>query len=402
MKILVLNSGSSSQKSALFELGPKNSAEPVPPLWEGKLDWDGEQERLTIRNARGKELRNEKNIAVDKRPASVEAMLQNLWNGPTAVLQSSAEIAVVGHRVVHGGAKLTQPTVIDSAVKREIAELSAIAPLHNRAALEGIELVAHLLPGTRQIAVFDTGFHRTLPAQAKTYPGPYDWYEQGIQRYGFHGINHEYCVHRAAKLLRRDLPSLKIITCHLGNGCSLAAVDGGKSVDTTMGFTPLEGLMMGTRSGSIDPGIVTYFMRVKDMGYYELDRMLNRQSGLLGISGISSDMRDVAEAMRKGNKRAQLAFDIFVHRLVSEIGAMAASLGGVDALVFTAGIGENSADVRRAACTKLEFLGVKLDESKNSSVKPDAEISAAKSSVRVLVICAQEDWAIARECARLA
>jgi acetate kinase len=401
MKILVLNSGSSSQKSALFELGPEISADPVAPLWEAKLDWDGEQERLTIRNARGKELRDEKKTAVDKRSASVEAMLQNLWSGPTGVLESNAEIAVVGHRVVHGGAKLTQPTVIDAAVKREIADLSAIAPLHNRVALEGIELIEQLLPGTRQVAVFDTAFHRTLPVEAKIYPGPYEWYEQGIQRYGFHGINHEYCAHRAARLLRRDLSSPKIITCHLGNGCSLAAVDGAKSVDTTMGFTPLEGLMMGTRSGSIDPGIVTYFMRVQDAGYYELDRMLNRHSGLLGISGLSSDMRDIVDAMRKGDDRAKLAFDIFVHRLVAEIGSMAASLCGVDALVFTAGIGENSAEVRRAVCTKLEFWGIKLDDASNARVKTDSDISASDSSVRVLVIRAQEDWAIARECARL-
>ena len=401
MKILVLNSGSSSQKSALFEIGSEVSADPVAPLWEGKLDWDGDEERLTVRNARGKELRDEKKTAADERSASVEGMLTNLWSGPTAVLQSSTEITLVGHRVVHGGAKLTQSTVIDAAVKREIAELSAIAPLHNRVALEGIELIAQLLPGTRQVAVFDTAFHRTLPAEAKIYAGPYEWYQQGIQRYGFHGINHEYCAHRAGRLLRRDLSSLKTITCHLGNGCSLAAVDGGKSIDTTMGFTPLEGLMMGTRSGSIDPGIVTYFMRVKDAGDYELDRMLNRHSGLLGISGLSSDMRDIVDAIHKGNDRARLAFDIFVHRLVAEIGAMVASLGGVDAIVFTAGIGENSAEVRRAACAKLEFLGVKLDHTKNSSLRPDADISRQESNVRVLVIRAQEDWAIARECVRL-
>jgi len=399
MKILVLNSGSSSQKSALFELGPEDSDDPVPPLWEGKLDWDGEQERLSISNAQGKKLRQERKTPPEKRTASVQSMLQKLWQGPAAVLRSKEEIAIVGHRIVHGGAKLTQPVVIDSAVKREIADLSAIAPLHNRVALEGIELIERLLPGTRQISVFDTGFHRTLPLEAKIYSGPYDWYEQGIQRYGFHGINHEYCARRAAKLLSNA--SLKIVSCHLGNGCSLAAILDGKSIDTTMGFTPLEGLMMGTRSGSIDPGIVTYFMRVKDTGYYELDRMLNRRSGLLGISGLSSDMRDIVDAMRKGDERARLAFEIFVHRLVCELGAMAASLGGVDVLVFTAGIGENSADVRLAACKKLGFLGVHLGEDKNAGAKPDVDISASESTVRVLVIRAQEDWSIARECARL-
>jgi acetate kinase len=401
MKILVLNSGSSSQKSALFELGSETSDDPVPPLWEGKLEWDGEQEELTIRNAQGKELRERKDAPPDKRPAAVEAMIHNLWSGPTAVLESANEIAIVGHRIVHGGPNLTEPAVIDSSVKREIADLSAIAPLHNRVGLEGIELIERLLPGTRQIAVFDTGFHRTLPQEAKIYPGPYEWYERGIRRYGFHGINQEYCAHRTAQLLKRDLSTLKIVTCHLGNGCSLAAIAGGKSVNTTMGFTPLEGLMMGTRCGSIDPGIVTYLMRVEHAGYYELDSALNRRSGLLGISGVSSDMRDVIDAMSKGNERAKLAFDIFVHRLVLEIGAMAASVGGLDVLVFTAGIGENSPEVRRATCDNLEFLGVKLDDATNSTAKPDIEISPPDSKVRVLVIRAQEDWAIARECARL-
>jgi acetate kinase len=401
MKILVLNSGSSSQKSALFELAGEASSDPVPPLWEGKLDWDGDEERLSLSNAQAGTLRQEKKTKPEDRPRSVELMLENLWTGPTAILRSKEEISVVGHRVVHGGAKLTKPTVIDSAAKREIAELSAIAPLHNRVALDGIELIEKLLPGTRQIAVFDTSFHRSLPLAARIYPGPYDWYEQGIERYGFHGINHQYCTRRAAELLGRRDPSLRIVSCHLGNGCSLAAVENGKSIDTTMGFTPLEGLMMGTRSGSIDPGIMTYFMRVQDTGYHELDRMLNRRSGLLGISGLSSDMRDIIEAMGKGNQRAKLAFDIFVHRLVLEIGAMAAALGGVDALVFTAGIGENSAEVRAAACAKLEFLGVKLDRSKNTAAKTDVDISASQSRVRVLVIRAQEDWSIAQECARL-
>jgi acetate kinase len=399
MKILVLNSGSSSQKTALFEFGSETSDDPVPPLWEGKLEWDGEQEELTIRNAQGKELREKKDTPPDKRPAAVEALIHNLWSGPTAVLESANEIAIVGHRIVHGGPNLTKPAVIDSSVKREIADLSAIAPLHNRVGLEGIELIERLLPGTRQIAVFDTGFHRTLPQEAKIYPGPYEWYERGIRRYGFHGINHEYCAHRAARLLESDISKLKILTCHLGNGCSLAAIDAGKSVDTTMGFTPLEGLMMGTRCGSIDPGIVTYLMRVEQAGYYELDRALNRRSGLLGISGVSSDMRDVIEAMSKGSERAKLAFDIFVHRLVLEIGAMAASVGGLDVLVFTAGIGENSPEVRGVTCDNLEFLGVKLDDAKNSRAKPDIEISASDSKVRVLVIRAQEDWAIARQCA---
>lgn len=400
MKILVLNSGSSSQKSALFELEPESFSGPVPPLWEGKLQWDSDKEELHIRNYSGQEIRKEGRSG--EHHAALAAMLENLWSGPTAVLQSREEIAVVGHRIVHGGPKLSEPVRITREVKQEIEDVSAIAPLHNQAGLQGIELAEKLFSGVPQIAVFDTGFHRSLPDAARIYPLPYEWYEKdGIRRYGFHGINHEYCAHRAAQLLNRDLTSLKIITCHLGNGCSLCAIDGGKSVDTTMGFTPLEGLMMGTRSGSVDPGVLTHIFQAQNLDAEKLDHILNHDSGLLGVSGISSDMRDVLAAAAKGNVRAKLAFDIFIHRLQSEIGSMAASLGGIDVLVFTAGIGENSPEVRRAACTKLEFLGVMLDEAANSELHSDAEISRATSRARVLIIRAQEDWAIARKCIEL-
>src|SRR6266851_3123315 len=358
MKILVLNSGSSSQKSALFDIEQYASADPIAPLWEGKLEWDGNNESLSIRNSQGETIR-EQSEAGDRR-SSIEKMLGGLWSGPTAVRKAKTEIVAVGHRIVHGGPKLTQPTVVTAELRQAIADVSAIAPLHNQAGLQGIDLIEKLLPKTPQIAVFDTGFHHTLPLETQVYPGPYEWYERGIRRYGFHGINHQYCVHRAAALLGRDISSLKIVTCHLGNGCSLAAIVGGKSVDTTMGFTPLEGLMMGTRSGSIDPGILTHLVR-------------------------------------NGNDRAKLAFAIFVHRLQSSIGSMAASLGGVDILVFTAGIGENSPDVRRSTCEKLSFLGIQLDDEKNSAAKPDVEISPSDAKVRVLVIRAQEDWAIAKE-----
>jgi len=400
MKILVLNSGSSSQKTALFDFGPDVTSDPAAPLWEGRLDWDGSKETLTIRNSAGKKIHSENQTGTD-RETSVEKLLQDLWSGPTAVLGSASEVQAIGHRIVHGGPDLTQPALIAPEVRQAIADVSSIAPLHNQAGLQGIDLAAKLFPNAPQIAVFDTGFHRTLPLEAKVYSGPYSWYEAGIRRYGFHGINHEYCATRAAQMLRRDPQSLKIITCHLGNGCSLAAIDGGKSIDTTMGFTPLEGLMMGTRSGSVDPGILTHLVRTGVARAEDLDGFLNRQSGLLGISGISSDMRDIVEAMRKGNERAKLAFDIFIHRLCACIGAMVASLGGVDVLVFTAGIGENSADVRATTCQRFAFLGVGLDEEKNTSCKPDVGISRRDSAVRVLVIRAQEDWAIARECSRI-
>jgi acetate kinase len=401
MKILVLNSGSSTQKSALYELGTKPSDEPTQPRWEGKLEWDGDQQTLTIRNSDGKTVKENTVLQADDRKASLEKLLTKLWQSPAQVIREPAEIQIVGHRIVHGGPKLSEPAIITAEVKQAIKDVSAIAPLHNVAGLQDIELAEKLFPKIPQVAVFDTGFHRTLPLAAKGYPGPYEWFERGIQRYGFHGINHEYCAHRAAHILKRDIASLKIISCHLGNGCSLAAIDCGKSVDTTMGFTPLEGLMMGTRAGSIDPGILIHLMRTERADAKELDDLLNRHSGLLGMSGVSSDMRDVLKAAGKGNDRAKLAVKIFVHRLRAGIAAMAASLNGMDALVFTAGIGENAPSIRLDSCAKLSFLGVQLDEKKNSSAEPDAEISASQSAVRVLVIRAQEVWSIARECVYL-
>jgi acetate kinase len=255
-----------------------------------------------------------------------------------------------------------------------------------------------LLGAVPQIAVFDTGFHRTMPLSAATYPGPYDWFEQGIRRYGFHGINHQYCAQRAAQLLGKNLNALKLVTCHLGNGCSLAAIVDGRSVDTTMGFTPLEGLMMGTRSGSVDPGILTYLVRQRHLSGQQLDEILNQKAGLLGISGISSDMRKILAASKNGHERAKLALDIYVHRLRSGIGAMIAVLGGVDALVFTAGVGENSPEVRAAVCENFAFLDLRLDQGKNAQSPVDEDISAPDATVRILVIHAQEDWMIAREC----
>jgi acetate kinase len=302
---------------------------------------------------------------------------------------------------VHGGPEYQEPVKITPEVKAAIAKVSAFAPLHNRAELEGMEIVEKLLGRVPQIAVFDTGFHRNMPLAAKVYPGPYEWFENGIHRYGFHGINHQYCAGRAARVLERELNSLKVVSCHLGNGCSLAAIRGGQSIDTTMGFTPLEGLMMGTRSGSVDPGILTYLMRQKGISGQQLDEILNKQSGLLGVSGISGDLREILAAIKKGNARAKLALDIYVHRLQSGIGAMVAVLGGLDALIFTAGVGENSPEVRAATCENFGYLGLKLDPEKNLQSFSDKDIAASDSSVRVLVIHAQEDWAIAQECWKL-
>jgi acetate kinase len=399
MKILVLNSGSSSQKSCFYELGAALPDSPPAPLWGAKIDWRDDGATLNVRTSSGKT--SEQRLDKSKRAEAIAQLLKALVSGETQVLRQLSEIEVVGHRVVNGGREFTSPTLITPAVKAAIEKMAAFAPLHNRAELEGIAQIEKLCGPVRQVAVFDTGFHATLPDAAAVYPGPYDWVERGIRKFGFHGINHQYCAGRAAQLLGRNLAELKLVTCHLGNGCSLAAIRGGASIDTTMGFTPLDGLMMGTRSGSVDPGILTYLLRQDRLDGKTMDEMLNAKSGLLGISGISSDMREVVAVMKQGNARAKLAFDIFVHRLRSGIGSMISALNGIDALVFTAGIGENSAEVRAAACANLGFLGLALDPAKNLSSPMESDISTAGSTGRVLVLAAQEDWAIARECWKL-
>src|SRR6202047_5160734 len=399
MKILVLNSGSSSQKSCLYELGKTLPEHPPAPVWEGKIEWDGSQADIQVRNSQGAQLKNR--VQVTSRSHAIRQLLDTLWNGNLRVASSPSEIDTVGHRIVHGGKDLAKATAITPEVKSAIARMSAFAPLHNRAQLEGIEIIEKRIGEVLQVAVFDTGFHSRLPEPAAVYPGPYEWLAQGSRRYEVHGINHQYCAERTAQLLGKDLQSLKLVICHLGNGCSWAAIRDGRSVDTTMGFTPLEGLMMGTRSGSVDPGILTYLMRRGQLTGEQLDNLLNTKSGLLGISGVSGDMREIAAAMKDGHPRAKLAFEIFVHRLQAGIGAMIAVLGGIDALVFTAGIGENSPEVRAAACANFGFLGLKLDAAKNAQSSADQDISLSDSAVRVLIVRAQEDWAIARDCWRL-
>ncbi len=396
MNVLVLNSGSSSQKSCLYEIGDTLPADPPGCIWEGKFEWADGKAEYSIKNSRGLSRKDQTSVA--SRGEAIERLLRSLWSGETQSISDPSDIDVVGHRVVHGGPQHFEPSVITAEVKSAVEHISVFAPLHNRAELEGVDSVAKLLGPVPQIAVFDTGFHRTMPLSAATYPGPYEWFEQGIRRYGFHGINHQYCAQRAGQLLGKNLNSLKLVTCHLGNGCSLAAIRQGRSVDTTMGFTPLEGLMMGTRSGSVDPGILTYLIRQRQLSGQQLDEILNQRAGLLGISGVSSDMRQILAASKNGHERAKLAFDIYIHRLRSGIGAMVAVLGGVDALVFTAGVGENSPEVRAAACDTFAFLGLRLDQAKNAESPLDEDISAPDATVRVLVIHAQEDWMIAREC----
>jgi acetate kinase len=318
------------------------------------------------------------------------------------VIAQPTDIAMVGHRVVHGGQEYEESTLISAAVKAAIKNLCILAPAHNPANLEGIEVAERLLPTVPQVAVFDTAFHRQMPLPAAVYPGPYEWFEQGIRRYGFHGISYQYCTQRAAQLLGKDLKSLRLIVCHLGNGCSLAAIQEGRSIDTTMGFTPMEGAMMGSRSGSIDPGILLYLLREKGYSAEQVDTTLNKASGLKGVSGVSSDMRQIMQAIAEGNIRAKLAFDIYVHRLRFFLGAMLAVLGGADALVFTGGVGEHSAAVRAGVCEPFGFLGLKLDAEKNALSPADEDIATPDSSVRALIIHTEEDWVIAQECWKVA
>ncbi|MBN3959883.1 acetate kinase [Nostoc sp. NMS8] len=399
MKILVLNAGSSSQKSCLYEIADETLPSQAPqPLWEGKINWTQDRgvAEIEVKTVTGGTL--QKSISGDSPQAHLTYMLNTLNHDPTKVIDRLSEIDVVGHRIVHGGKDYRDSVVITEDVKKAIAGLSNLAPEHNPAAVEGIEAIENTLKDATQVAVFDTGFYATLPDAAAIYPGPYQWVEQGIRRYGFHGISHQYCSQRAVQILGRDVASERLIICHLGNGCSLAAIKNGRSIDTTMGFTPLDGLMMGSRSGSVDPGILIYLLRHCNYSVEKLDELLNKASGLKGISGVSSDMREVREAIAQGNSRAQLAWDIYVHRLRSAIGAMLASLGGLDALVFTAGVGEHSPEIRQAACEAFGFIGLKIDLEKNQQQPVDEDIATPDSAVRVLVIHTQEDWAIAQQC----
>jgi len=400
LNIVVLNAGSSSQKAALYRLGGPPPSDPPSPIWQAEAQWhERASVRLGVRTAGGATL--DHTYPAGSRDELVANLLPTLWDGPTRVVAGPHEIAVAGHRVVHGGPNYAESVIVTPRIEEDIRWLASFAPLHNPEDLAGIEAVKRVMPGVPQVAVFDTAYHAGLPAAATVYPGPYEWYERGIRRYGFHGISHRYCAERAAILLGRDLATLRLVTCHLGNGCSLAAIRGGRSVDTTMGFTPIEGLMMGSRSGSVDPGILTYLMRVEGATADQLDDTLNNRSGLLGVSGVSSDLRDVLAARKQGNVRAALAFDAYVHRLRRLLGAMLAVLGGADALVFAGGVGEHSPDVRAGTCEAFAFMGLRLDPARNAASPDDAAISTADSSIDVVIVHTLEDWMIARDCWRL-
>lgn len=368
MRILVVNRGSSSIKASVFQAKGRKSVFTVP-VWKEEIQW--------------------KNGSMGGGKAVRKLLSQVDPN----------TIDLIGHRVVHGGKYFDAPARINREVKGKIKKLAPLAPLHNFQALEGIEICEELFPAVPQVALFDTAFHRTIPLKAAIYPGPYAWFRKGIQRYGFHGISFQYCTKRCREILGKKTETEKIVICHLGAGASLCAVHKGKSLDTTMGFTPLEGLMMNTRSGSIDPGIIDYLIEQGGFSPKKIFSDLYNASGLLGVSGVTADMREILKRSERGEERSILALEIYLHRLNSLIGAMASSLGGLDVLVFTAGIGENASYIREKVCENFSFLGVKLDKKKNRNPsEEDFSIHAHDSKVQVLVIRTHEDLEIAQAC----
>ena len=397
MKILVINVGSTSVKYHLYEMDTEEV------LFGGTVDRIGTA-GATHRWTRGRE-KAEGPLAATSVKEALEGILREL-TAPGGVLKDLSELRAVGHRVVHGGEKLVQPTRITDEVKAAILDCARFAPLHNPANLAGIEAAQAVLPDVEHVAVFDTAFHAELPPHAYVYGVPYSLYlDHGVRRYGFHGPSHQYMAARAAEFLKTDVTRLKLITCHLGGGASVSAIDGGVSVDTSMGMTPLEGLLMGTRSGDVDPALAVVMGRM-GMDADRIDQVLNRESGLLGVSGVSGDFRDVAAAASEGNPRAQLAVEVFTHRLRKYIGSYAAVLGGADAIVFTGGIGENSAEVRAAVCDALLYMGVSLDAGLNQGARAResggvVDVASAKAPTRVLVLATEEEKMIAREVARL-
>lgn len=396
MKVLVINAGSSSLKYQLFDM------EGESVLAKGKVERIGMESAILCHEPAGKpEIREAEEIL--DHTAAIRKLVAALTHPSHGVIASMAEIDAVGHRVVHGGETFSGSVIVDQEVKQEIRRLFDLAPLHNPAHMTGILAAEAALPGVPQVAVFDTAFHQTMPPHAYLYPIPKVLYNKyKIRRYGFHGISHAYVAERAAALLKRPLEELKIVSCHIGNGASCAAILHGKSFDTSMGMTPLEGLMMGTRSGDIDPAIVPFVMGKEELTVGEVSSMLNKHSGLLAISGITSDFREVTEAMEEGDRNARLAFDMFEYRIRKYIGAYAAAMDGLDAIVFTAGVGENSALLRERICSQLSFFGVRLDREANMNRgRGERIISAEGSRVAVLVIPTNEELVIARDTYRL-
>ncbi len=392
MKVLVINCGSSSLKYQLIDMTTEES------LAQGLVERIGIEGSVLTQKVEGKDKYIVKEEMKDHKDA-IRLVLAALVDENNGVIKSMDEISAVGHRVVHGGEKYKESVVINDEVKANIEECFKLAPLHNPANMIGIKACEELMPNTPMVAVFDTAFHGTMPEDAYLYALPYELYEKhGIRKYGFHGTSHKYVSQTCAEVMGRDIKDLKIITCHLGNGASLCAVKNGVSVDTSMGFTPLEGLAMGTRCGNIDPAIVTFLMKEEGLSVDEVNDLLNKKSGVLGISGISSDFRDIEDAaFNKDDRRAKLALKIFEYKIRTTIGAYAAAMGGVDAIVFTAGVGENGPETREKCLEGLEFLGVEIDREANNVRGKVREISKAGCKVKAFVIPTNEELVIARD-----
>ncbi|MBI2842465.1 MAG: acetate kinase [Armatimonadetes bacterium] len=398
MKILVLNSGSSSLKYQLIQ------SETEEVLARGIVERIGLPDGMLKHETASSE-KKETPAEIPDHDVAMDLVFKALTDSQDGAISGVSEISAVGHRVVHGGEMFSEPTIVTNETLEEIDRVSHLAPLHNPPNIMGIRACMRLMPGVPQVAVFDTAFHSTIPRHAYMYALPYNLYaDHGVRRYGFHGTSHRYVSRRAVKIMAErgvDTNVLKMITCHLGNGCSMAAVVGGRVVDTSMGFTPAEGLVMGTRSGDIDPAIPIFLERDLGMTPEQVDDLINKQSGLLGVSGKSSDMRDIEELAGSGDKRSALALEIFCYRVRKYIGSYAAAMGGLDAIVFTGGIGENSSVVRAKTTEGLEFLGVRLDPEENRTARGETDISRADAKVKVLVIPTNEERMIARETAEI-
>lgn len=388
MNILLLNAGSSSLKAALMEPAAGNVKA------SALADWAGSATHYEYVAPQGN--KHAEDVPWKGHAHAVKRFLSDIVRVQPAALSDLSALAAVGHRVVHGG-QFTSSVKITPEIRSRINELADLAPLHNPPSLEALSAAERELPDVPQVAVFDTAFHATLPPEAQIYPVPEGWTRDwGIRRFGFHGLSHAYCARRAGELLGQPTEKLRLVICHLGHGCSAAAVKCGRCVDTTMGFTPLEGLMMATRSGSIDPSIVLYVQQKHGLTADAVETVLNRQSGLLGVSG-SADMREVLARARSGHEQSRLALDIYAHRVRQTIGALTATMGGIDALVFTAGVGEHASQVRESICNGLECLGLELDSNANTSSAADADVASRGSRGRILVIATREDLTMLRE-----
>ncbi|MBD8975940.1 acetate/propionate family kinase [Veillonella magna] len=395
MNVLVVNCGSSSLKYQLIDMDNEHV------MAKGQFEKIGAEDAIfTHKRPDAEKLERVEPILDHKKALTI--LLDILVDPEFGVISSMDEIDAVGHRVVHGAEKFADSVLITPAVMDALEECAKIAPLHNPPNIQGIEACQSIMPKVPQVAVFDTAFHQTMPPEAFLYGLPYEAYtELGVRRYGFHGTSHKYVSQRVAELMGKHMSDLRIISCHLGNGSSVTAIKGGRSIDTSMGFTPLSGLIMGTRCGDIDPAIVPFLMDKWDMTYHEIDAIMNKKSGVLGISGVSNDFRVIEEAAQEGNKRAQLALDMFHYKVRATIGAYAAVMGGVDAIVFTAGIGENGIGNRDAICNGLEYLGTRLDRDRNNIRGEEAEISAEGSKVKIFVVPTNEEIMIARDTKRI-